>query len=423
MKMQLLRGDFWVPKEDFPVSVTVEEAAELLLQACPALGAEQVAVAEADGRVLWQDVAAPESVPPFARSPYDGYALRAEDTASATRQTPVTLEILEEVPAGHAPVHTVGPGQAVKILTGAPIPQGADLVVKFEDTQFTDQEVTLFQPYPSGQNIVPVGEDILAGALAAEGGTRLSPALTGLLAGLGCAELKVFRRPTAALISTGDELVEPDQPLTPGKIRNSSVYALKAWLERLGVQVRLMGIVGDDAQAIAQRVRQAAELADVVITTGGVSVGDYDMVGRAMELLEARVLFWRVKMKPGSAFLASLYGDTPVVSLSGNPASAAVAFFLLGIPLLRKLSGCRDCGLKPIRVRLLEDFPKKSPNRRFVPGRLEIVDGQAALALVPRQGNGMLCPLHHCDLLGEIPAGSPPMKAGDVIDAWQLFNP
>ena len=374
MKMQLLRGDFWVPKEDFPVSVTVEEAAELLLQACPALGAEQVAVAEADGRVLWQDVAAPESVPPFARSPYDGYALRAEDTASATRQTPVTLEILEEVPAGHAPVHTVGPGQAVKILTGAPIPQGADLVVKFEDTQFTDQEVTLFQPYPSGQNIVPVGEDILAGALAAEGGTRLSP-------------------------------------------------ALKAWLERLGVQVRLMGIVGDDAQAIAQRVRQAAELADVVITTGGVSVGDYDMVGRAMELLEARVLFWKVKMKPGSAFLASLYGDTPVVSLSGNPASAAVAFFLLGIPLLRKLSGCRDCGLKPIRVRLLEDFPKKSPNRRFVPGRLEIVDGQAALALVPRQGNGMLCPLHHCDLLGEIPAGSPPMKAGDVIDAWQLFNP
>lgn len=406
---------------NFPIGVSVEEGVQILCGHAPLPRVETVPLADCDRRVLAQDLLAPESVPPFARSPYDGYALRAADTAPASEETPVTLSILEEVPAGHAPRFAVGPGQATKILTGAPIPEGADLVVMFEETSFTDRQVTVTRSYPSGKNVVPVGEDILQGQLVAKKGTLLSPATLGLLAGLGFTELPVFGKPVVALISTGDELVGLGEPLAPGKIRNSSVYALKAYLERLGAQVQLCGIVGDDADAIARRVREAAGTADLVLTTGGVSVGDYDLVGQAMQQLQAQVLFWKVKMKPGSALLASCYQGKPVLSLSGNPASAAVSFFLLGIPLLRKMAGWEDVSLPRVQVRLKEDFPKASPGRRLIPGRLEILDGQAVLALVPKQGNGMLAPLFGCDLLGEIPAQSPPMPAGSVLNAYQIF--
>lgn len=406
---------------NFPTGITVEEGVRLLCREAPLPQEESVPLPDCDGRVLARDLLAPESVPPFARSPYDGYALRAADTVPASEQTPVTLSILEEVPAGHAPRFAVGPGQATKILTGAPIPEGADLVVMYEETTFTDQQVTLTRSYPSGKNVVPVGEDILEGQLVAKKGTLLSPATLGLLAGLGFTQLPVYRRPVVGLISTGDELVGLGEALTPGKIRNSSVYALKAYLERLGAQVQLHGIVGDDAGAIAQRVQQAAASADLVITTGGVSVGDYDLVGQAMQQLDARVLFWKVKMKPGSALLASCYQGKPVLSLSGNPASAAVSFFLLGITLLRTMAGRTDIQLPQVQVRLKEAFPKASPGRRLIPGQLEIQDGQAVLALMPKQGNGMLAPLFGCDLLGEIPAGSPALPAGSVLNAYRIF--
>lgn len=408
--------------ERYPILLPLEEARALILARCAALGGETVPLEEADGRVLAEDVTAPESMPPFDRSPYDGYALRAEDTRGASREHGVTLRIVEEVPAGHAPERSVGAGEAAKILTGAPIPAGADAVVKFEDTSFTAEQVTLFAPCQKGANIVPAGEDIRQGEKVMTRGTVLDGALLGILAGLGFDRVSVARKPRVDLISTGDELVETGAALTPGKIRNSSVYTLASYAEHCGARVHCAGIVPDQAKAIADAIDAAAGRADVVLTTGGVSVGDYDMLRRALERLGAEILFWKVRIKPGSAFVAAVYRDALILCLSGNPSAAAVSFFLLGIPALRVLEGRSDPELTRIRVRLARPFRKNSPNRRFLPGRLLVKDGFAYLEQAERQGNGMLHPLQGCTLLGEIPAGSPPLEAGCEVDAWLLFS-
>lgn len=408
--------------ENYPIAIPVEEALGLILKRCAPLDSESVALEEADDRVLAEDVVARENIPPFPRSPYDGYALRAADTQTASKEQGVTLRIIEEVPAGHAPERCVGVGEATKILTGAPIPEGADVVVKFEDTEFTAETVTLFAPCKSGDNIVPAGEDIQLGDTVVARGTVLDGALLGILAGLGYTEVTVKRRPRVELISTGDELVSAGEPLAPGQIRNSSVYTLASYVRRCGAQAHCVGIVPDRAQPIADAIAAAAQNADLVLTTGGVSVGDYDMLRRALELLDAEILFWKVRMKPGSAFVAAVYKGTLILCLSGNPSAAVVAFFLLGIPALRKLEGCGDVELRKSKVRLARHFKKKSPNRRFLPGRLLVRDGEAYLEQAEKQGNGMLHPLHGCTLLGELPAGSPPMEAGSMIEAYWLFD-
>lgn len=407
--------------ENYPTGLSLDQARSEILARCAPLDQERVPLEEAEGRVLASDVKAQENVPPFPRSPYDGYALRVADTASANREKGVTLRIIEEIPAGHAPERMLAAGQAAKILTGAPIPAGADAVVKFEDTVFTDDTVTVYAPCRAGENIVPVGEDIVQGTVVAAGGDVVDSALLGVLAGLGCAAVDVIRAPRVALISTGDELVPVDAVLTPGKIRNSSIYTLASFARRCGAVTRQWDIVPDQARPIADAIRDAASCSDVVLTTGGVSVGDYDMLRKALELLGAEILFWKVRMKPGGAFVAAIYQGTLILSLSGNPSAAVTAFFLLGIPALRRLAGRRDVELERVQVRLARAFPKKSPNLRLIPGRLELRAGTAYLVQAERQGNGMLHPLIGCTLLGVLPAGSPPMAAESEIEAYRLF--
>lgn len=406
---------------NYPIGLTVEEGLELLLEHSNPVSTQMIPVWQGNGRVLAQDVIARENIPPFDRSPLDGYAVRACDIVSASEESPVTLHIIEEVPAGHAPSKAVQKGEATKILTGAPIPEGADVVVKFEETEFTKDSVTIRKGYKSGSNIVPTGEDVTVGEIVVTKGTKISPAIVGLLAGLGTEEVTVYRRPVAAIISTGEELVDVCTPtLQPGKIRNSSMYALQAFLQQHGVDTVLCGIVTDEAEAIAARIQEAAAQADVVITTGGVSVGDYDMLQKAVEILDAEVLYWKTKMKPGSAFLASVYQEKLILSLSGNPGAAAISLLLLGLPVFRRMGGCEEYLLKKIKVQFPDGFRKKSPNRRLIPGRLEIVDGQACLCIANKQGNGMLNPLENCDILADIPLGSSAIEPGSEIEAFLL---
>ena len=405
----------------YPILLSLEEGRERILQRTAPLGCESVSLEEADGRVLAEDVISTEDLPPFPRSPYDGYALRAEDTREASEKQGVTLRIVEEIPAGHAPQKALTSGCAAKILTGAPIPFGADAVVKFEDTTFDAQTVTVYTPCRSGENIVPAGEDLRRGETVLRRGTLLRGAALGLLAGLGRSECLVYHRPLVELISTGDELVGVEQTPGPGQIRNSSVYALASYARRCGALTRCAGIVPDQTECIAAAVARAAGRADLVLTTGGVSVGDYDRLRAALEHLGAEILFWKLRIKPGAAFLAAVYQGTLLLGLSGNPSAAAVAFFLLGIPALRRIGGWEKAELEKIRVRMGGAFAKKSPNRRFLPGRLEMCGGAAYLAVAERQGNGMLHPLLECDLLGELPAGSAPMEKGSEIDAYRLF--
>lgn len=402
-------------------NLEIQEGLQRILERLGKMEVEEVETGEAAGRVLAKTLISPENIPPFRRSPLDGYAFRAEDTRGADEQHPVVLDIIEEIPAGKAPEHTLGKGQAVKILTGAPLPEGADAIEKFEVVQADEKTLTLIKSYQSNQNVVPVGEDIAQGDLVLAEGTVISPAYQGILAGLGFVHIPVYKKPRVCLISTGSELVPIDAPIPLGKIRNSSIYTLKAFLEENGASVRLFPLVPDDLEQIAATIRMACEEGDLVFTTGGVSVGDYDMLLRSIEYLGGDILFWKLKMKPGSAFLASYYKETPVISLSGSPAAAAMALFLIGIPVLRKLGGRTVYQLPTCKVRLAEGFQKKSPVVcRFLPGRLEIQEGQALIHITPSQGNGILHPLHGCNVLAEIPAGSGPQEAGTLVKGYLL---
>ena len=405
----------------FPERVELEDGLNLLLLQAHPTEAEEVPVAQADGRVLAEDIISKENIPPFDRSPYDGYALIAADTVHASQDTPVSLKVIEEVPAGYAPVHRLNPGQAIKILTGAPVPSGATAIVKYEDTNFTEKEVTIFSPCREGSNIVPLGEDVREGELVVEKGRLISPALVGLMAGLGYERVRVYRRLSAALLSTGDELVPIGETLQPGKIRNSSIYTIASYLERWGVKASMLGIEKDQAQRIAEKIREGLSDHDFIITTGGVSVGDYDMVLESLKILEAKILFWKVKMKPGMAFVGALWKGKFILALSGNPSAAAVSLFMLGKPLIQKMAGMKEYATEEIRVKMLDDFQKKSPSRRFLPGTLEIVDGEAWIRFARKQGNGMLNPMRDCEILGEIKAGSPPMTKGSIIRAYRFF--
>ena len=371
------------------------------------------------GAVLAEDVFAAEDVPPFDRSPYDGYAFRAADTAGADRERPVALRILEEIPAGAVGTRPVAPGAAAKILTGAPIPPGADAVVKFEETEFTAGTVTVFRAFSSGENIVPRGEDVTAGARLAAKGTVIDPALLGVLASQHMTEPLVYRRPTVAVVTTGSELASPEEPLAGGRIVNTSIFTLRAEAERCGCRCVTLA-VPDDPEEIAAALREALGSCDLVITTGGVSVGDYDCTPDAMERAGVELLVRTLRLKPGGASAYGVKDGKLVCGLSGNPASALVNYYAVVLPALRKLRGMAEPRLTELTAALAEDFGKKSPKTRLIRGRLDLSDGTARMHVSRAQGNGALHSLVGCDLLAEIPAGSGPLPAGTGLTAWLI---
>ena len=376
---------------------------------------------DAAGRVLAEDIIASCDVPPFDRSPYDGYAFRAEDTVRADRLHPAVLRILEEIPAGSMWTQPVTPGTAVKILTGAPIPPGADAVVKFEETAFTDEAVSVFSPFAAGDNIICRGEDVKAGELLAGKGTVIDPALTGVLAAQHRTQPLVYGRPRVGLITTGSELSGPDETLAPGQIVDTNRSILAAALCRAGCDpVPADRPVRDDPEEIAAAIREKLSACDMVITTGGVSVGDYDYTPEAMERAGVTLLVRTLRMKPGGAFACGVKDGKPVCALSGNPASAMTSFYAVVLPALRKLCGHKEPRLTELPVTLAEGFGKSSPKTRLLRGTLDLSDGTARMHVSQKQGNGVLHSLIGCDLLAEIPAGSGPLPAGTGLTAFYI---
>lgn len=409
-------------EQRYPTQISMEEGMGLLLSAAVPMDKEEVRLLDASGRVLACDVAAMEDIPPFDRSPLDGYAVRAADIAAAGEDSPVTLKIIGEVPAGYVAERGPQEGEAVKILTGAPIPEGADVVVRYEDTSFTEEEVILYQAMASGSNIVRAGEDVRAGQIVMTRGDILNAARIGVLAGLGYERVTVYKRPVVKILSTGDELVPVTENLRPGKIRNSSAYMLRAFLQSWGMEAQICGIVKDDQKAIQEAIEACAEGADCVITTGGASASDRDLVLPALEAAGAQILFWKVRMKPGMATIAAQKKGTLVLGLSGNPSAAVAALFALCLPAFRKMCGRKDHQLPMIRAIMPEGVEKKSPGGRVLPGRLEIRGTTPCFITQKRQANGMISPWSDCDLIGIIPRGSGPLEKGCVIEAYSLVT-
>lgn len=397
-----------------------ERAQALLLSTVEPVGTECVPLSRCGGRVLAQALIARENVPAFDRSPYDGYALRAADTACASEEQPVTLRILEEVPAGAIPTQAVAPGTATKILTGAPIPEGADAVVMYEKTAFTADEVTLFAPLTSGDNIVRTGEDIRCGAVLTRQGTVIDGGLAGTLAAQGIAAPEVYRRPRVAVLSTGSELVEAEAAPGCGKIRNTNRYMLEAVLSRLGCEPVYLGIVGDCVSDIAAALERGLASCDAVITTGGVSVGDYDLTPAAMTAVGAELLLRGVDMKPGMACAYAQRDGKLLCGLSGNPASALTNFYAVALPALKCLTGRSDYLPREISMTLANNFEKPSSRTRLLRGRLLLDNGTIQIELPPGQGNAQLSSAVGCDAMAVVPAGSGPVCAGTVLKGFMI---
>ncbi len=397
------------------------QARELLLEHTGAISRRaRVPLSEAHGRILAEDIRAARDVPPFDRSPFDGYAFRAADTKGADESHGVTLEILEEIPAGSMWTRPVVPGTAAKILTGAPIPAGADAVIKYEETEFTDSHVTIFAPFSPGDNIVPQGEDVKAGSLLARPGTVIDCALLGTLAAQNIPRPLVYGVPRVGIITGGSELAEPGEELSGGKIVNTNRYAFWGAVQSAGCEPVFFGAPEDDPERIADCLRRALSECDMVITTGGVSVGDYDYTPAAMERVGIDMLARTLRLKPGGASAYGIFRGKLVCGLSGNPASAMTNFYAVVLPALRKLRGLENPRLPEITVTLAEGFGKKSPKTRLIRGRLSIEDGRALMHVSAAQENGSLHSLTGCDLLAEIPAGSGKLDPGTRLTAYQI---
>lgn len=397
---------------------TLESALEILLaHASAPRQTETVPLLRALNRIAGEDIASPMAVPPFDRSPLDGYALHSEDIASASRERPVFLRVVGEACAGCGEAFHPGRGEALRLMTGAPVPPECDCVIRQEDTDEGMERVAVYAPVGHGRNICRAGEDVRPGETVLRRGERLTSAHLGVLASLGIAQIKVFRSVRAALLSTGDELTFPGEPLSFGRIYDSNRVTLAARMLELGVDLHMLDAEADDPERISRVLCSAAEDADILITTGGVSVGKKDVMHRVLPLMGAQRLFWRVAMKPGSPLLCGLYQGKLLIALSGNPFAALACFEVFVRPVIGRLSGSAGPSERRLRVRLAGDFPKPSRSRRLVRARF---DGERVCAGGGNHSSGSLSGMIGCNCFIDIPAGSGPLADGDEVEILLL---
>lgn len=393
--------------------LTLETAVDLLLQRAEKIEeTERIPLWDAPGRILAEDVCAGHDQPPFPRSPLDGYAVRSEDIKEASKEHPVSLHVLCEVDAGHVSAYAVSSGTAVRIMTGAPIPDGADCIVGQEDTDYGEDTVNVYESVGAYENYCFQGEDYKAGTKLLDKNTKLGSVEIGVLASLGYEDVIVYRRPKAAVITTGDEIILPGEALKGGKIYDSNLYTLVTRLTSLGIEVTCRERAEDDVELVADRVKKAAGGADIIITTGGVSVGKKDIMHEVLKVLPCECLFWRIAIKPGMPTLCAQYKGKLLICLSGNPYGATVNLELLVRPLLAKMSGRKELKLQKVEAVSESEFPKKSIVTRYVrayyaDGYVKIPDGSNA--------SGILSSMCGCNCLIELPAGTPNLKKGDKV--------
>jgi molybdopterin molybdotransferase len=383
--------------------LSVEEALERVLSAFQPLPAERIPVLETLGRVLAEDVIADMDIPPLSNSAMDGYAVRAMDTAGARGKNPVRLRIIDSLTAGRTTQTAVTGGRSIRIMTGVPIPPGADAVVQFEDTEQAGEWVDIFKGVEAGTNIRLAGEDVKRGELILGRGALIRPQEVGMLAALGRKEVRVHRRPRVAILATGDEVIEIDARWSPGKIRNSNTYSNAAQVIRYGGVPIMLGIARDDENELTAKVREGLEKgADLFLTTGGVSMGDFDMVKKVLAA-EGEMGFWRVKMKPGKPLAFGQIQGVPLLGLPGNPVSAMVTFELFARPAILKMQGNSRLKKPMIEAKLMDEIPRKDKRRHYVRVRVERQEREYRAYLTGDQGSGILLSMVRSHGLAIIP--------------------
>lgn len=413
--------------------ISVEEARAYILRYFKPLETEYVSPDEALDRILSEDIVAPLAVPPHDNSAMDGYAVRAQDIARASAQNPIRLNVVADLAAGYISDVTVTAGAAIRIMTGAPLPPGADTVVRFEETsEAVSQKATgkgnpfveILSAPKRGDNVRRAGEDVRAGEIILPKGAKLRPSEIGLLASVGCARVPVHRRPRVAILATGDELAAVDEPLAPGKIRSSNEYAnAAAVIKAGGIPIRL-GIARDNLEDLTRKIRAGIDAgADLFITSAGVSVGDYDIVKDVLNR-EGAMHFWQVNMKPGKPLAFGLIGAMPLLGLPGNPVSAIISFETFARPAILTMLG-RTQFARPYVMALLQDRAENNAGRRnyirvYVARNAE---GEYVATTTGEQGSGILTSISRANGLLEMPPDVLVYKPGERVKITMLDYP
>ena len=419
----------------------VEEALSRILELVSVMPAERRALGAATGQVLAEDIVAPFEIPPHDNTAMDGYAVQAADTAGASAAAPAELRVVGELAAGYLYEGRVGPGEAVRIMTGAPMPEGADAIVPFEETDETglrapgqahgaQQGVRVLQAARVGANIRRVGEDVQRGATILTRGLVLRGAEIAVLASMGIAEVLVVRRPRVAILSTGDELLAPGEEPQPGKIYDSNSYGLAALVEEYGGVPVLSGIARDTVEALTAKIEEAVEAADMVVTSAGVSRGDFDVVKEVLAR-EGEVRFWTVRMKPGKPLAFGRFTGrhpdgsagrvVPHIGLPGNPVSSLLAFELFGRPALLKMQG-REVQSRPTITAVADEAIVNTDGRRVyaraIVGREP--DGRWHARLTGPQGSGVLTSMAYANGYAVCPAERDRVSVGEEVEVLMV---
>ncbi|QWG33313.1 gephyrin-like molybdotransferase Glp [Bacillus mycoides] len=406
------------------ISIPVAEAVTRVMEYARQGETEEVSLIESYGRILGEDVIADHDVPHFTRSPYDGFAIRAEDTKDASSSNPIRFEVIGEIGAGFVFTEEVKVFQAVRIMTGAAIPLGCNAVVMLELTEaFEENEKTymkLKRPFASGDNISFTGEDVKQNSILVKKGTSITPGVAALLATFGYSSVCVVRQPVIGIVTTGSELLEVHEQLKPGKIRNSNSYMIAAQIERAGGVVQYYGQFADDLETCYNTVKKAMKEVDILITTGGVSVGDYDYLPAIYERLQANVFFNKIAMRPGSVTTVAELEGKLLFGLSGNPSACYVGCELFVRPVIQTYLYRKDPHVYRTEAILQKDFAKANPFTRFVRGRVEIVDGQLQVTPVGLDKSSAISSLADVNAFIVLPGGTRGFEAGITVSVLLL---
>ncbi|MGD6815979.1 gephyrin-like molybdotransferase Glp [Metabacillus sp. 84] len=405
--------------------ISVSEAVRKVMGLLEPGDVERVPLEEAYGRFLAEDLIADHDVPAFDRSPYDGFAIRAEDTIAASAENPAVFEVTGEIGAGSLYTKAAEKGHAVRIMTGAALPAGFNAVVMLELVKEKSVQgrklIEISRTYKKGDNISFKGEDTLEGSVLSERGTIINPGISALLATFGYESVPVAKQPVVGVLATGSELLEPGEPIKPGKIRNSNAYMVLSQIKRAGADPLYLGKLPDDLDQCFTTVRSALEKVDFLITTGGVSVGDYDYIPAVYEKLNASVLFNKVAMRPGSVTSAAELNGKLLFGLSGNPSACYVGFELFVRPVIRVSQGSAYPHLKKVKAVLGADFKKPNPFMRFVRARMEFSEGgKVSVTSSGFDKSSAVSSLADADAFIVLPGGTRGYEKGMSVDALLL---
>lgn len=404
--------------------IWVKEAVERVMDWKQRGSIEWVSIDECDNRFLGEPIHADHDVPPFDRSPYDGFAIRSNDTIHASSNSPIKLEVIDEIGAGQVSLFSVGPLQAIRIMTGAAIPHGADSVIMLElvkEEEFEGKKMIIIKRrIKRGENISFQGEDARQGQSLIQKGTLINPGIKALLATFGYDRVPVIKRPIIGVIATGSELLNVNEPLEPGKIRNSNGYMIESQIYRAGGSTKKYENRADEVESLYTAIKTALSECDFIITTGGVSVGDFDYLPEIYKRLEAKVLFNKIAMRPGSVTTVANIKGKLLFGLSGNPSACFVGFELYVRPIIRYWLHSKNPYLRKAKATLLNDFTKPNPFSRFVRSKIIFENDRIFVEPVGLDKSNIVTSIAWANCLMILPGGTRGFQKGDIVDILLL---